>query len=87
MSHDYNTRTKRKSVVTSECLKTLEANIINNIKEELYNTINSHYKYTSIPKSSFYKINILMLHINIEEKYPKYSIYFASICDYQPLSI
>ena len=38
MSHDYNTRTKKESVVSSECLQTLEANIINNInslKEKL----------------------------------------------------
>ena len=31
MSHDYNTRTKKESVVSSECLQTLEANVINNI--------------------------------------------------------
>ena len=31
MSHDYNTRTKKESVVISECPQTLEANIINNI--------------------------------------------------------
>ena len=31
MSHDYNTKTKKESVVSSECLQTLEANIINNI--------------------------------------------------------
>ena len=31
MSHDYNTRTKKESVVSSECLQTLEANIISNI--------------------------------------------------------
>ena len=31
MSHDYNTRTKKESVVSSECLQTLEGNIINNI--------------------------------------------------------
>ena len=31
MSHDYITRTKKESVVSSECLQTLEANIINNI--------------------------------------------------------
>ena len=31
MSHNYNTRTKKESVVSSECLQTLEANIINNI--------------------------------------------------------
>ena len=32
MSHDYNTRIKKESVVSSECLQTLEADIINNIK-------------------------------------------------------
>ena len=31
MFHDYNTRTKKKSVVSNDCLQTLEANIINNI--------------------------------------------------------
>ena len=31
MCHDYNTRTKKESVVSSECLQTLEANMINNI--------------------------------------------------------
>ena len=31
------------------------------LKEEMYNTMNSYYKYTSIPKSSFNKINILIL--------------------------
>ena len=31
MSHDYNTRTKKESVVITECLQTLEPNIINNI--------------------------------------------------------
>ena len=31
MSHDYNTRTKKESVVSNECLQTQEANIINNI--------------------------------------------------------
>ena len=31
MSHNYNARPKKESVVTSECLQTLEANIINNI--------------------------------------------------------
>ena len=31
MSHDYNTGTKKELVVSSECLQTLEANIINNI--------------------------------------------------------
>ena len=38
MPHDYNTRTKKELVVSSECLQTLEANIINNInrlKEKL----------------------------------------------------
>ena len=40
MPHDYNTRTKRESVVSSECLQTQEANIINNInnlKDEIIN--------------------------------------------------
>ena len=60
-------------------------NVICIIKEEMYNTMNSYYKYTSIPKLSFYKINILILPINTEEKYLKYSIDFASTCDYQPL--
>ena len=40
-------------------------------KEEMYNTMNSYYKCTSIPKSSFYKINILILPINTGEKYLK----------------
>ena len=31
MSHDYNTRTKKESEVSSACLQSLEANIINNI--------------------------------------------------------
>ena len=31
MYHDYNTRTKKESVVSCECLQTVEANIINNI--------------------------------------------------------
>ena len=31
MSHDYNTRTKEESAVSSERLQTVEANIINNI--------------------------------------------------------
>ena len=38
MSHRYNTREKKESIVSSECLQTLEANIINNInslKDEL----------------------------------------------------
>ena len=35
MSHDYNTRTKKESYVwSSECLQSLEANIINNIKSK-----------------------------------------------------
>ena len=45
------------------------------ITEEMYNTMNL---YTSIPKSSFYNINILILPINTREKYLKYSIHFAS---------
>ena len=41
MSHSYNTRTKKaSSVVSSECLQTLEANIINNINS-LKDEINS----------------------------------------------
>ena len=55
------------------------------IKEVMYNTMNSYCKYTSIPKSYFYKINILILPINTEENYLKYSIHFTSIFDYQPL--
>ena len=51
----------------------------------MYNTLNSYYKYTSIPKSSLYKINELVLPISTEEKYLKYSIHFASVCDYLPL--
>ena len=38
MSHDYNTRTKKESVVSSECLQTREGNIINNtnnLKDEI----------------------------------------------------
>ena len=31
MSHDYNTRTKKELVVSSECLQTLKANNVNNI--------------------------------------------------------
>ena len=42
----------------------------------MYNTMNLYYKYTSIPKSS---LNKLILPINTEEKYLKYSIHFASI--------
>ena len=34
-------------------------------------TINSYYKYISIPKSSFYKIDILILVINTKEKVSK----------------
>ena len=52
-----------------------------NLEREMYNTMNLYYKYTSIPKSSFYKVNILILPINTEEKYLKYSIHFAPICD------
>ena len=65
----------------------LPAATIGNIKfkEEMYNIMNSYYKYTSIPKSFFYKLNILILPINTEEKYLKYSINFASICKYLPL--
>ena len=55
------------------------------LQEEMYNTMNSYYKYISIPKSSFYIINILILSINTGEKYLKYSIHFANICNYQPL--
>ena len=51
----------------------------------MYNTMNLYYKYASIPKSSFYKVNILILSINTEEKYLKYSIHLASISDYKPL--
>ena len=58
---------------------------VEKVKEEMYNTINSYYKYTSISKSSFYKINILILPTNTGKKYLKYSMHFASICDYQPL--
>ena len=46
-----------------------------NVKEEMYNTMNSYYKYKSIPKSSFYQINILILPINNEEKYLKYTVF------------
>ena len=38
------------------------------IKEEMYNTMNCYYKYTSIPKSSFNKTNILILPINTGKK-------------------
>ena len=41
----------------------------------MYNTMNSYYKDTSIPKSSFNKINILILPINTGKKYLKYSIH------------
>ena len=40
MSYDYNTRTKKESVVSSECLQTLEATIIddiNSLKDEIIN--------------------------------------------------
>ena len=49
------------------------------IKEEIYNSMNTYYKYTSIPKSSFYKINVLILPINTKEKYLKY---FNTFCLY-----
>ena len=39
--------------------------------------MNSYYKYRSIPKSSFYNINILILPINTTEKYLKYFIHFC----------
>ena len=42
MSHHYNTRTKKESIVSSECLQTLEANIIDNInilKDEVMSLI------------------------------------------------
>ena len=57
----------------------------NKVKEEMCNTMNWYYKYISIPKSFFYKINTLVLPIGTEEKYLKYSIHFAFIYDYQPL--
>ena len=44
-----------------------------NFKKEMYNTMNSYHKYTSIPKSSFNKINILILPINTGKKYLNYS--------------
>ena len=55
------------------------------IKAEMYNTISSYYKYASIPRSSFYKTNILVTPINTREKNLKYFIHFASVCEYQPL--
>ena len=57
----------------------IEKTLIRPIKEEMYNTMNSYYKYTSIAKSSFHKINILILPIDIGKKYPKYYIHFAYI--------
>lgn len=57
----------------------------NSVKEEKYNSMNSHYKCTSILKSSIYKINILILLINTREKYLKYCIHFTSIWNHQPL--
>ena len=45
MFHDYNTRTKKELVVSSECLQTLEANIINNInslQDEIISLKDSH---------------------------------------------
>ena len=68
-------------------LKKNVRNFLKAVKEEIYNTMNSYQKYKSIAKSSFYKMNILKLPINIDEKYLKYSIHFAYICDYQPLWI
>ena len=56
------------------------------VKEEMYNTMNSYYKYTSIPQSSANKINILILPITTGKKYLKYSIHFTYICDY-PVSV
>ena len=50
MSHEYNTRTKKESVVSSECLQNMEANILNNInslKDEicsLKNRLSKDYK-------------------------------------------
>ena len=44
--------------------------------------MNSYCKYTSIPKSSFNKINVLILPINTGKKYLQYSIHFVYICDY-----
>ena len=32
MSQDFNTRTMKEAVVSIECLRTLEANIVNNVK-------------------------------------------------------
>ena len=46
-----------------------------NIREEMYNTMNSYYKYTSIPKSFFNKINILILPMSTGKKYLKHSIH------------
>ena len=45
----------------------------------MYSTMNSHCKYTAIPKSSSYKINILTLPINTGEKYLKYSIHIQQL--------
>ena len=41
----------------------------------MYNTMNSYYKDTSIPKSFFNKINILILPISTGKKYLKYSMH------------
>ena len=52
----------------------------------MYSTMNSYYKYTSTLKSSFNKINILILPINAGEKYLKYSIHlpiFATTNHYE----
>ena len=40
MSHSYNTRTEKEFVVSSECLQTLETNIINNVSSLKDETIN-----------------------------------------------
>ena len=72
---------------TSAEIATINGGMDDNVKGEMYNTMNFYYKYASILKSSSNKINILILPINIGEKYLKYSIYFSYICDYQPLWI
>ena len=70
---------------TSAEIATINGGMDDNVKGEMYNTMNFYYKYASILKSSSNKINILILPINIGEKYLKYSIYFSYICDYQLL--
>ena len=42
----------------------------------MYNTMNSYYKYTSIPKSSFYKINTLILPISTGKSISHYESNF-----------